>query len=76
MRAVRVVAAGESLLAPTVTTRFIEGFWRQPSTVTLPPELAQLTAREREVLSFLAMGFSNGEIAERLVVGLGTVALT
>jgi DNA-binding NarL/FixJ family response regulator len=73
VRAVRVVAAGESLLAPKVTTRLIEAFCKQPSPGVPPRELEQLTAREREVLTFLSQGLSNGEIAERLVVGVGTV---
>jgi DNA-binding NarL/FixJ family response regulator len=73
-RAVRVVAAGESLLAPKVTTHLIEAFCKQqPSPTAPPPELEQLTTREREVLTFLAQGLSNREIGERLVVGLGTV---
>ncbi len=73
VRAVRVVAAGESLLAPRVTTRLIEAFCQQASRRAPPQTLKQLTAREYEVLTFVAQGLSNSEIAERLVVGLGTV---
>ncbi|MFI0238354.1 response regulator [Streptomyces sp. NPDC016845] len=74
--AVRVVAAGEALLAPTVTRRLIAEFTRlRPRAV--PPRQAlgidALTPREREVLRLIAEGLSNQEIAERLVVGGETV---
>jgi len=73
-RAVRVVAAGDSLLAPEVTRRLIEAFSQQPARPPVaPPELEELTEREHEVLSLVARGRSNAEIADELVVSHGTV---
>ena len=71
--AVRVVAAGEALLAPTVTSRLIGHFARQPGMVGTPPQLDALTPREREVLVLIARGLSNKEICARLVVAEQTV---
>ena len=70
--AVRVVAAGEALLAPSVTRRLIGEFARQRPRPR-PSQLGELTPRETEVLRLVAEGLSNGEIAERLVVGDETV---
>ncbi|GLX05262.1 response regulator transcription factor [Microbispora sp. NBRC 16548] len=74
LRAVRVVAEGESLLSPAVTRRVIARFAGRPG----PPgearaRLSALTEREREVVGWVAAGLSNDEIALRLVVSAATV---
>jgi DNA-binding NarL/FixJ family response regulator/class 3 adenylate cyclase len=72
---IRAVASGDALLAPAITRRVIEEFVsRPPGTArTLPPELEELTPREAEVLTLMARGRSNAEIAEELVVSETTV---
>ncbi|MQA83256.1 MAG: response regulator [Streptosporangiales bacterium] len=74
MHAVRVVATGDALLAPSITRRLIADFARRRPGRAAPSEaVAALTPREREVLLLIARGMSNGEIAEDLVVAEQTV---
>jgi DNA-binding NarL/FixJ family response regulator len=72
--AIRTIAAAEALLAPSVTRRLIEEFVSRPRTDSAgPAEVAELTPREREVLTLIASGLSNSEIAARLVLSEATV---
>ncbi|QUQ71373.1 response regulator [Kutzneria sp. CA-103260] len=71
LAAIRVVAGGDALLAPSVTRRLIEEFGRTPE---LPrPTLTGVTEREVDVLRLVGRGLSNAEIAGRLYLGVGTV---
>jgi DNA-binding NarL/FixJ family response regulator len=72
--AVRAVAAGDTLLAPSITRRLVEDFARRPPPgPALPDALANLTPREVEVLRLVAEGLANREIAARLVLGEATI---
>ena len=73
--AVRVIAAGDALLAPSVTRLLIEEVSRRPSVdqALVAPGLAHLTERELEVLRLIAKGLSNAEIAQELYLGEATV---
>jgi DNA-binding NarL/FixJ family response regulator len=74
VHAVRVVAAGESLLAPSVTSRLVREFATRPTTgKPRNDRLDGLTEREVEVLRLVAAGLSNAELAERLVLSAATV---
>lgn len=73
VHAVRVVAAGDALLAPSVTRRIIEQFAHRPIKLELGTRLQSLTQREREVLVLLARGRSNAELAAELFVTEGTI---
>jgi DNA-binding NarL/FixJ family response regulator len=72
IKAIRVVAAGESLLSPGVTRRLIEEFARRAKAPLTLPGIGDLTEREREVMGLVALGLSNDEIAQRLVVSPAT----
>jgi DNA-binding NarL/FixJ family response regulator len=73
INAVQTVARGEALLAPAITQRLIERFVARPPANETAPALAELSARELEVLRLLARGLSNAEIATTLIVGEATV---
>jgi DNA-binding NarL/FixJ family response regulator len=77
LSAIRAVASGDAVVAPAVTRRLLDAFLPHlpgPATPAAePPELSQLTAREREILIQVAAGLSNAEIAGRLVVAEATV---
>ena len=73
VEAIRVVAAGDALLSPSVTKRLIEDYIARPEPSRAAPELDELTEREVDVLRLIARGLSNGEIAEALFVAETTV---
>jgi len=76
LNAIRVIAAGDALLAPSVTRRLVEEFARTPRAAATArpgqPDLRAVTAREREVLALIACGLSNTEIAGRLSISPAT----
>jgi DNA-binding NarL/FixJ family response regulator len=75
VEAILIVSRGDALLAPSITRRVIEEFVRRPpaSARRTPPELEELTAREREMLGLIAKGLSNAEIARAAFVSETTV---
>jgi len=73
LHAIRVIAAGEALLSPSITRRLIADYARRPPTSERPAALAELTPRELEVLRFVARGLSNSDVARRLVLGEATI---
>jgi DNA-binding NarL/FixJ family response regulator len=73
LHAIRVIAAGEALLSPSVTRRLISDYARRPQlSEARIAQLEELTAREREVMTLVAHGLSNDEIARELVVSPAT----
>ena len=75
VEAIRVIASGDALLAPSVTRRLIEDISRRPArdSIAAAPGLESLTDREHDVLRLLAKGLSNTEIAEQLYLGEATI---
>jgi DNA-binding NarL/FixJ family response regulator len=72
LTAIRIIAAGDALLAPSVTRTLIREFARRPPPSPRPP-LHELTDREKDVLALVAQGQSNAEIATELFITLATV---
>ena len=72
LRAIRLAAAGESLLSPSITRRVIESYVSRAPSGREHPRLGDLTDREREVLGLVGEGLNNDEIAGRLVLSKAT----
>ncbi len=72
LEAIQVVASGDALLAPAVTRRLVAEFARRPPLPTIPG-LETLTSREREVLTLIARGLSNAELARHLTLSPATI---
>src|SRR5258708_16528680 len=72
LAAIRVVAAGDAMIAPGVTRRLIGEFAGQPRSGRSPKEITGITGREREVLRLVGLGMSNAEIAATLCITVGT----
>jgi DNA-binding NarL/FixJ family response regulator len=73
LAAIRIVAAGDALIAPRVTRRLIDRFTDEPRSTAEPRALAGVTDREKAVLALIARGLSNAEIAADLYISTGTV---